>query len=184
MDTYLSVSAQPLGIPYYRDASETGSASYVDLKAEPHRIAEIPEVTQWPCIKRLLVRLNAPQSQLMSLGCGVFVYPPELPQKPVWTAFAYVGYCFADLTKNEDARAYFPQFFHFNQHYRAKTNTNANVFFELRETGFYDERRKGFSLDYIVRPWAQTQAELEQHIEAHLNDLHDFLPLMGLVPLL
>jgi len=92
------------------------------------------------------------------------------------------GYCFADLIQNEDANAYFPQFFHFSQHYQAKKSPNASVIFDLRPTAFYEHNAKGFSVDFIVRPWAQTQSELERYVAEHLNDLHDFLPLMGLVP--
>jgi hypothetical protein len=182
MDTYLTISAQPLGIPYHREASEPGSASYIDLRSEPHRLAEIPEVQERDCFRRLLVRLNSPDSQLMSLGCGAFIYPPEQASKPFWSAYAYVGYCFADLAKNEDAKAYFPQFFHFTQHYRARTEQRTSVFFDLRPTGFRTQNAQGFSVDFIVKAWAESQPELDPLVTQHMDALYDFLPLMGLVP--
>ncbi len=32
----MTVSQQPLGIPYHREVEDAGGASYIDLKREPH----------------------------------------------------------------------------------------------------------------------------------------------------
>ena len=183
VDVFLSISQQPLGIPYHRDDQDLSSASYVDLKSDPNRIDSIPEARQWPSLRRLLVQLNAPESKTMSLGCGVFVYAPQGVARPQWSAYAYIGYCFADLSQTARAIEYFPQFFHFSQHYAPRTNTGANVFFELRPTIFIERNVQGFSLDYVVRPWAASEEALNENIGAHLDALSDFLPLMGLTPL-
>jgi hypothetical protein len=180
----MTVSQQPLGIPYHREVEDAGGASYIDLKREPQRIGEIPEAKQWPSLHRLLMQLNAPESRLMSTGCGAFIYPPQTNGQPQWSAYAYIGYCFADLSEISDARAYFPQFFHFSQHYAVQTGTAANVFFELRPTGFIERDAQGFSVDYVVRPWASSEEQLNASIAVHLDALADFLPLMGLTPML
>ena len=180
MTTYLAISGQPLGVPYYRDASDTSSASYIDLKREPHRVDEIPEAREWDSLRRLLNRLNAPQSQLMSLGCGVFIYPPD-PPTAAWNAYAYVGYCFADLARNEDAATFFPQFFHFSQHHRRHQEPTTDLFFELRPTGFYEQNAHGFSVDFIVKAFGNSESELRLFITRHLDALYEFLPLTGLV---
>ena len=180
MDTYLTIAANPFGVPYLRDPSDTNSASYIDLKSEPHRIDEIPEARQWDFLKRLLIRMNTPSSRLMTLGCATFIYPPEQPQRPVWQAHAYIGFCFSDLSANEDAQSYFPLFFHFTQHHQTQSDPNTNIIFELRPTGFYDHHCQGFSVDYTVKSWAHSEAELMLHVTQHMDALHDFLPLMGL----
>jgi len=182
VNVFLTVSAQPLGIPYWREPSDAASAGYIDLKGEPHRLDEVPEIKGWPSLHELLGQLNTAESHLMSLGCGVFIYPPNGSSQLQWSAFAYVGYCFADLSQLTDARIYFPHFFHFCRHYAAQTNTGANVFFELRETGFYDRNAQGFSLDYVVRAEADSEDQLRRVIAFHFDALSDFLPLMGLTP--
>lgn len=185
MDVFLTISAPPLGVPYYRDPDDQSSTSYIDLKLEPHRIEEIPEARQWPSLYRLLMQLDAPVSELMSLGCGVFIYPPpDNSPRAQWGAYSYVGYCFADFGRIADAGEYFPQFFHFTRHYASRENTGANVFFELRETVFIDEKNRGFSIDYCVRSSAQSEELLRGTIAQHFDALSDFLPLMGLTPLL
>lgn len=184
MDVFLTVSLQPLGVPYWRDPADTASAGFIDLKQEPHRLGEIPEVKGWPSLYRLLAELNAAESQLMSLGCGVFIYPPQAGANAQWSAYSYVGYSFANLSETADARVYFPQFFHFSRHYSGQTNTGANIFFELRETGFYERNAQGFTVDYVVRSAAESEDQLRQRIAAHFDALSDFLPLLGLTPAL
>lgn len=92
--------------------------SYFDLRSQPHRIDQIPEAREWDCFKRLLVRLNAPESELMTVGCDAFIYPLE------------------------------PR----------------------------------FGVDFIVRTSAESQPALRSLITQHMDSLHDFLPLTGLVP--
>ena len=181
LDVFLTVSTRPLGIPYYRDPQDSGSASYIDLKREPHRIEEIPEAKAWPSLHRLLVQLDSPESKLMSLGCGVFIYPPQ-ETGARWSAYSYVGYCLADLAQATDAAIYFPQFFHFSRHYSGKTDTGAHVYFELREAQFIERNVGAFAVDYGVRSNGESSARLKDIVAAHFDALADFLPLMGLTP--
>lgn len=181
MDVFLTISDTALGVPYFRPPDDPRSASYVDLKLTPQKIDEVPEARTWPVLRDLLIAINSPQSQLLSVGCGVFIYPPSAEGQP-WSAFAYVGYGLIDLKAASDARAYFPQFFHFSQHHQAKKDTGANVFFELRQTSFHDLNTNCFTVDFIVRAWGSSEAELRTRIDAHFRLLHEFLPLMGLTP--
>jgi hypothetical protein len=82
-----------------------------------------------------------------------------------------------------DAREYFPQFFHFSQHYAQWRNPDANVIFELRPTDFLDGTTQGFSVDYVIRPSAVSEEHLKMSIAVYLDALSDFLPLMGLTSL-
>lgn len=181
MDVFLTISDTALGVPYFRSPDDPHSVSYINLKLTPEKIDEVPETKKWPVLRDLLIAINSPQSQLMSVGCGVFIYPPSAEREP-WTAFAYVGYGLSNFETASDARVYFPQFFHFSQHNRARKDTGANVFFELRQTSFYDLKTNCYTLDFIVRTWGSSEAELATRIEAHFRLLHEFLPLMGLMP--
>jgi hypothetical protein len=183
LDVFLTVSPRPLGIPYYRDPQDSTSNSYIDLKSEPHRIQEIPEAKAWPALYRLLVQLNAPESQLMSFGCGVFIYDPQVTAEAQWSAYSYVGYGFADIARASDASIYFPQFFHFSRHFAARNNTGANVFFELRQASFIEGGAGAFVVDYGVRSSGDSPERLQVLVTDHFNALSDFLPLMGLTPL-
>lgn len=182
MDVFLTISDTALGVPYFRAPDDQDSASYIDLKLTPEKIDDVPEAREWPVIRELLIAINSPQSQLLSIGCGVFIYPPSAEQVP-WTAFAYVGYGLKEFELATDAKVYFPQFFHFTQHNRSKKETGANVFFELRQTSFHDLKKTCFTVDFIVRAWGSSEAELRARIDSHFRLLHEFLPLMGLMPL-
>jgi len=116
----------------------------------------------------------------MSLGCGAFIYPPD-PPTAAWTAFAYVGYCFADLPRNEDAATFFPQFSHFSQYHRRHQEPTTDLIFELRPTGFYEQNARGFSVDFIVKTFGNSEPELRLFITHHLDALYQFLPLTSLV---
>ena len=181
MDVFLTISDTPLGVPYFRDPEDSRSASYIDLKLTPQKIDELPEAQQWPVLRDLLIAINSPASQLLSIGCGVFIYPPAADGQP-WSAFAYVGYGLSDLALAGDAKVYFQQFFHFSQHHRAKKDTGANLFFDLRQTSFYDLKTDCFTVDFIVRAWAPSETDLRTRVDEHFRLLQEFLPLMGLTP--
>lgn len=182
MEVFLSVSPRPLGIPYYRDPQDSTSASYIDLKREPHRIQEIPEAKAWPSLYRLLARLNAPDSELMSLGCGVFIYSPKDTGEPQWSAYSYVAYGLADLAQATDVSVYFPHFFHFSRHFAGRTDTSARVFFELREAAFIERDAGAFAMDYGVRSYGESPDQLQGIVTDHFDALSDFLPLIRLSP--
>jgi hypothetical protein len=128
------------------------------------------------------VQLNAPESQLMSLGCGVFIYSPKDTGEARWSAFSYVGYGFADLAQATDARVYFPHFFHFSRHFANRTNTGAHVLFELREASFIERSAGVFAVDYGVRSYGESPEHLQGIVTDHFNALSEFLPLAGLTP--
>jgi hypothetical protein len=47
----------PLGLPYYRPG-DPNSHDFVDLKAEPHRISELPELREEPELHEIVRQLN------------------------------------------------------------------------------------------------------------------------------
>jgi hypothetical protein len=182
LDVFLSVSQQPLGIPYYRDPQDSSSTSYIDLKLEPHRIQEIPEAKAWPSLSRLLALLNGPESELMSLGCGAFIYSPKDSGELQWSAYSYVAYSLADLAHATDASVYFPHFFHFSRHFANRTSTGARVLFELRQASFIERNVGAFVMDYGVRSYGESPEQLQGIVTDPFNALSDFLPLTRLSP--
>jgi hypothetical protein len=64
-----SVDAPTLVVPW---SDPNGSARYVDLRAEPYDIAEIPEAEQYPALGRVLRSLNATRSPFLTAKCDVW----------------------------------------------------------------------------------------------------------------
>ena len=182
MNVFLTISEQPLGVPYVREADDPNSASYIDLKLMPEKVDDVPEARQLPVLRDMLVAINSPQSQLISTGCGVFIYPPEDEQGRQWRAYAYVGFGLSDLAMAGDASVYFPLFFHFHEHHRTRVDPGASVNFELRKTFFSDRQVGCFTVDFIVHALGPTETELRTRIDEHFRLLHKFLPLTGLMP--
>ena len=58
-------------------ADPDGTARFVDLRAEPFDIAEIPEAEDHPAIRRALRSLNASGSGFFTSKCDVWTLSPE-----------------------------------------------------------------------------------------------------------
>ena len=79
-------------------------ARFVDLRAEPYDLAEIPEAEQHPALARALRSLNATRSPLLSAKCDAWVLSPdhraddllvlraELDQEPELAAVGFGSY--------------------------------------------------------------------------------------------
>ncbi len=91
VNLYLSINFTPLVVPYL---------GYVDLRREPHRQGEIPELREWPALADLVADLNAPTSVFSTVGCGHWTQgnAPRGTNQCV----GYVGFCFADPERNKD----------------------------------------------------------------------------------
>lgn len=93
--------APMLVVPWVDAAS---GARFVDLRAEPYDLAEIPEAEQHPALARALRSLNATRSPLLSAKCDAWVLSPdhraddlrvlraELDQEPELAAVGFGSY--------------------------------------------------------------------------------------------
>lgn len=54
-----------------------GSARFIDLRAEPFDLADIPEAESYPALRRALRSLNAPRSPFLSSKCDAWTLSPE-----------------------------------------------------------------------------------------------------------
>ncbi len=64
-----TADAPTLVVPW---SDPSGSARYIDLRAHPYDIAEIPEVEHFPALGRALRSLNAARSALLTAKCDVW----------------------------------------------------------------------------------------------------------------
>ncbi len=65
----LSGDSPVLHIPWQDDS---GQILYIDLRAQPERILELPEASQHPALRSALLALNRPASSLETAKCDVW----------------------------------------------------------------------------------------------------------------
>ncbi len=66
----LGADSPVLAVPWCdNDGGDDGRAAYVDLRAHPERIGEIPEARENPVLAHVLARLNAPESPWATAKC-------------------------------------------------------------------------------------------------------------------
>jgi hypothetical protein len=136
-EVLLTVDHKPLGVPYLRPSEDTESSSFIDLKKQPERIDEIPEVRSWPELKELVGEINKPFGIFKTLGCAEFVYRNEGRPYKILT---YVDFCFAETTANADHGNFYDLFHRFTEYVGTlKPPDDLVIKIELRRTAFYNE---------------------------------------------
>src|ERR1035438_2399740 len=100
---------QVYDIPYVTHGS---TSDYIDLRSQPTRIDELPELNQEPRLKALVSLLNDPSGMFMTQGCWVRKRRPGLPgstvipipeeaeNAPYWYS-SYVVFSFSHLNQNK-----------------------------------------------------------------------------------
>jgi hypothetical protein len=58
-----------MAVPYWKDRTGGSSHPYIDLRRQPGRIDELPELRRWPALRDAVRRLNSDQSAFRTLGC-------------------------------------------------------------------------------------------------------------------
>jgi hypothetical protein len=69
-----TAEAPTLVVPW---SDPDSSARYIDLRAEPYDIAEIPEAEHYPALARALRSLNAVRSPFLTAKCDVWLLSPQ-----------------------------------------------------------------------------------------------------------
>ena len=102
----LKIGENNLAIPYWPiDHGDSVNYGYMDLKANPHLIADVPEAKNWPEMIALLEAINSPASACHSLGCEKSfsswsrTEEPHLNTKRV----SYIDMAFDHIGLNADA---------------------------------------------------------------------------------
>lgn len=140
----LRVEFEGFGVPYYRREDDPTSKSYIDLKQEPERSAELPEVKDWPELKTAIDKINA-HRLFKTLGCAAWVYETDSPERIKFVS--YLAFCFAPMELNKDALSYYRLFHQFCLLLSERTlPENLAMHFVVRQTGFNGgELAMGFS---------------------------------------
>jgi hypothetical protein len=138
-------SGQPLGVPYHRDCDDPNSHSYVDLKREPNRIDEIPELRDEPALQRLVVTLNDPRGCFRSIGCERW-YTPQQVEGERGQFGSYVGFALDawPFREKEAAQSIAADFID----REAPLPEDFRMIIELRPTAFHHEKLVGWSLEF------------------------------------
>jgi hypothetical protein len=121
----------------------------VDLgKAEQTDIA--PELKDWREFASVVGRLNEDETKFKVVRCGAsFV---QMQGQPSIALKSYVGFCFAEATRNKNSFEYY-ELFHFLSRHFAERPLSKPVFFmfNLKQTDFNGDRVQGYSVDFHVQ---------------------------------
>lgn len=82
MKVWLSSTKNKVGIPYTgSEVRPDGSKNhgYFDLKRNPARINDVPELKGFPELKRFVQMMNGPESHFRTLGCEKVFSPSDSP---------------------------------------------------------------------------------------------------------
>lgn len=78
-------------------SSKDETICYIDLRAAPERLEEIPEAAQYPCIAKALRRWNQPDTSLFTAKCDVWNYPAKFFDAEDLPDFDYAHGSYIDL---------------------------------------------------------------------------------------
>src|SRR5437899_3487367 len=81
----------------------TAEAQFIDLRAEPERVAELPEMLVFPSLREFLLAVNARQSPLASAKCDAWS-STELAEEELSFGAPLKFVCYADLVFVEAAQ--------------------------------------------------------------------------------
>lgn len=138
--------ASPLGIPYFRP-TDPDSHDFIDLKAEPHRLLELPELRAEPELAKLMQMLNAADSLCKSTGCERWYDERERPEGKT-NYGSYFGFAL-DAWPFQAVEASYSTIERFHEFSSARpVIANAYARFDVRPTRWNREDRTGWSLEF------------------------------------
>jgi hypothetical protein len=137
-----------VGIPYATFHEAGDRHEFVDLRAFPDAIKDLPEPQRWPELREFLVQLNQPAGAFLTLGCECAdatgtTFPGGMTHKVA--SYVHVALSNLPLAQSEDA--YFVLLGRFFKY--AKDRSKAEpliVEFEVDRFGFVDQKVEGWCL--------------------------------------
>lgn len=78
-------------------SNASGTLAFIDLRARPQAIDEIPEARQYPAIAAALRRWNRPGSSIFTAKCDVWMYPAALFDGEDLPGFDFAQGSYVDL---------------------------------------------------------------------------------------
>ena len=104
MDADWSVACgadDPLVVIPWRNIS--GTVTYIDLRAFPAGIKDIPEAVQYPTLAVALQRWNQSDSPVFTAKCDVWVYPADLFDVEDLPGFAFAQGSYIDIIQRRSS---------------------------------------------------------------------------------
>ena len=140
------------GIPYggHGDVRPDGTANhgFKYLKGELDRLSEVPELKEDPNLYDLVYAINRSETGLLSVGCGYWPVEDDRGHR----VEGYIEFAINSAEAIEDARAYFPLFFKFDQMlHQAKFDEPVNYHWELEGANFSRSQADGFTASVWIR---------------------------------
>lgn len=170
----LKVNFEGLGVPYWRSEDDLKSHSYIDLKQQPERSAELPEIQDWPELKIAIDKING-HRLFKTLGCGSWVHETESPDQIQFTS--YIAFCYDQMKLNEDAQAYYRLFHHFNVFLLERTLLeDLRMHFTVRQTNFNGGKiAVGYSADLGLTAFGSSIEQARKYPNLAFSLLTEFL---------
>ena len=177
----LRVKFKVLGVPYLWPESDPNSASYIDLRREPDRIGELPELHRWPVLRATVELLNSPSGQFRSIGCE-HVASEWGPAAEAVQYCGYVGYCWANNDWNQDVLHYYAHFRRLSQFVNESPQLRTaadgtSVIFEPLQTAYREANFVGWGVDYWFQGIGESEAAARVRAEPGLLALRSFVQL-------
>ena len=88
-------------VPWVAKSRCDETIRYIDLRAAPQRLEEIPEAVQYPCLAKALRRWNQADTSLFTAKCDVWNYPARLFDAEDLPGFDYARGSYIDLLSVE-----------------------------------------------------------------------------------
>lgn len=146
----LTIDQSGKGIPYggTGEPREDGHANhgFKNLKGEPGKLDEIPELKEDGALRDLIKAINEPETGLFSVGC----LSAPVDDGRGHRVTGYVEFAINSDILAADARHYFPIFFHFDKALSESSLENVNFHWELMGANFHEANVVGFTLSVTI----------------------------------
>lgn len=167
---------ETLGVPYSRPPDDPSSHSYIDLKKEPWRLDEIPELRDDAALKRVVMKINEQGGFFRSIGCERWA-DERNSADGILHFGSYVGFALDawPVRRKQAAESIFERF---REHGDSVSwPDGVRMIIILRPTIFYDQGAAGWSLEFWCRSSAATLNAARQQWGEAMDRFAEFLEL-------
>lgn len=165
----------PLELPYFR-SDDPESHDFVDLKRNPERIIELPELRLEPELERLVRELNASDGHFKTTGCSVWYDEEERPEGTLHYG-SYLGFAL-DAWPFESQFSSMLTIHRFDQFSLGKPMFDTTyVRFEYLPTTWRVEGRQGWSLEFWTWGFANDRPRAREAWLHGISRFREFLTL-------
>jgi hypothetical protein len=175
----IKIGENVLGVPYLPvDHGESINHGYVDLKSDPSKIQNIPEVTGWPKYIALLGAINSPHSPYRSLGCEKSYSDYENPEQPQLRRklVSYTDIAFAHPPLNTSPIPFEEMMWAYAQFAQNREFAQFVIFDpELTRTHFITDGLEGFSITIWIGGFGETDDEAFTAWESVISIFTEFI---------